>query len=54
MNESYWTYKASSPTPDGPPLNVSMSDSQWHSFSPGMRRAIWQDYNRRQKGDPND
>lgn len=39
-DESYWTYKAASPTPATPPEGSKMSLRDWHSLSPGMRREI--------------
>jgi hypothetical protein len=44
--ETYWTYKAP-PTPSDPPPNSKMTDTEWRSLSPGMRREIWRDYDRR-------
>jgi hypothetical protein len=46
--ESYWTYKAP-PTPSNPPPGSLMTDKQWHSLSPGMRREIWRDHDRRNR-----
>lgn len=39
-DESYWTYKASTPTPVSPPEGSKLSQKDWHSLSPGMRREI--------------
>lgn len=41
--EPYWTYKAP-PTPRSAPPGVA---GDWFSLSPGMRREIWRDYQRR-------
>lgn len=43
--ESYWTFKTP-PTPDEPPPGMSPKGG-WHSLSPGMRREIWRDHERR-------
>lgn len=41
--ESYWAYRAP-PTPaEGPPGFAG----NWFALSPGMRREIWRDYERR-------
>jgi hypothetical protein len=45
-DEWYWTYKAASPTPtyqealDAGAINPTMTESGWHSLTPGMRREI--------------
>ena len=46
-DESYWTYKAASPTPSywdavwaGAVKQAVMTEADWHSLSPGMRREI--------------
>lgn len=45
-DEYYWTYKAASPTPsyqealDAGAINPTMTESGWHSLTPGMRREI--------------
>jgi hypothetical protein len=44
--ESYWHYKAP-PTPDEAPPGEFTGN--WFSLSPGMRREIWRDYERRTK-----
>lgn len=42
--ESYWTYKAASPTPINPPPGSPMTEKEWSQLSPGMRREIWRGY----------
>lgn len=39
-DESYWTYRASTPTPTAPPEGSKLTLKDWHSLSPGMRREI--------------
>jgi hypothetical protein len=39
-DESYWTYKAATPTPAEPPAGSKLTLRDWHSLSPGMRREI--------------
>ena len=36
----YWSY-VGGPTPSHSPPNSPMTDAEWRSFSPGMRREIW-------------
>lgn len=46
MNESYWTYKASEPTPTladaiaAGAIAADTTETQWHQLSPGFRREI--------------
>lgn len=40
-HKSFWTYQASTPTPANPPPGSPMTDKEWHSLTPGMRREIW-------------
>lgn len=49
VDESYWTYKPASPTPAFPPPDSKMTIAEWHSFSPGMRREIWREYERQKE-----
>lgn len=53
-DESYWTWKASTPTPSydaavlaGAITPDTMSESGWHSLTPGMRREIVRNAERR-------
>lgn len=48
MNESYWTYRAPAP-PETPPPGSKMTEAEWFRLSPGYRREIWRDFERRQK-----
>ena len=46
-DESYWTYKAASPTPsyeEAWTLGFNGTEQQWASLSPGMRREIVKSY----------
>lgn len=45
--DSFWSYRAASEMPDNPPADSRMSQDDWQSLSPGMRRDIWRDHNRR-------
>lgn len=44
--ESYWTYRASEPTPTlaeaiaAGAISPDTTDTQWHQLSPGFRREI--------------
>lgn len=46
-DESYWTYKAASPTPSYEDaiwfgvINVNTSKEDWDKLSPGMKREIF-------------
>ena len=44
-HESFWTYKAPAPPADAP---CGMPRDQWEQLSPGMRREIQRDWDRRQ------
>ena len=47
--EAYWTYQASSPTPDYASLPEGAFNGtrqQWESLSPGMRREIVRQFER--------
>lgn len=46
MNEPYWSYRAPAP-PDNPPPDSKMSQEQWYSLSPGMRREIWRSFEKK-------
>lgn len=39
-NESYWTYRASTPTPQDAPEGLLINRQEWEQLSPGMRREI--------------
>ena len=46
-DESYWTYKASSPTPNYEEAwraGFNGTEKDWYSLSPGMRREIVKQY----------
>lgn len=43
-HESFWTYKAATPTPEAP---AGYDPAEWESLSPGMRREIARDAARR-------
>ena len=50
VSSSYWTYQAATPTPrfeDVPAGAFNGTQAQWEAFSPGMRREIVRDFNRR-------
>lgn len=46
MNEKYWSYQASEPTPTleeaiaAGAIAAATTDKDWHQLSPGMRREI--------------
>ena len=51
-DESYWTWKAASPTPTFGELPAGCfkgTQQQFESLSPGMRREILRDHQRREK-----
>jgi hypothetical protein len=51
-DENYWTYKSSFPTPsfEGLPAGCFKgTQKQFESLSPGMRREILRDFQRREK-----
>jgi hypothetical protein len=51
-DESYWSYRASSPTPEYsevPEGAFKGSEKEWYALSPGMRREIVRSFNRRSK-----
>lgn len=51
-DESYWTYKASIPTPGFDALPAGCfkgTQQQFESLSPGMRKEIVRDFKRREK-----
>lgn len=44
---AYWSYRATHQTPDLsdlPPGSVAMTDAEWESLSPGMRRDIYRSF----------
>lgn len=45
-DESYWTYRGATPTPEAPPEGSKMTLKDWHSLSPGMRREITRQANK--------
>ena len=50
---SFWTYQAATPTPrheDLPAGVFNGTQDQWEALSPGMRREIVRDFNRRPGG----
>lgn len=51
-DESYWTYRAGTQTPDYSELSEGTfkgTRKQWESLSPGMRREIARDARRRSR-----
>ena len=51
-DEKYWMYQSSFPTPSFDELPKGCfkgTEAQWFQLSPGMRREILRDFNRRQK-----
>jgi hypothetical protein len=47
---AFWSYRAAGPTPirqDLPPGTFKGTTAEWESFSPGMRRAIAREADRR-------
>jgi len=46
--EKFWAYQAPAPQESAPP-DCRMTDSEWLQLTPGYRREIWRDYNRRQQ-----
>lgn len=51
-DESYWTWKAASPTPAFGALPTGCfkgTEQQFYSLSPGMRREILRDHRHREK-----
>jgi hypothetical protein len=46
MPENYWTHKAPE-TPTAPPPDNNMSRADWLTLTPGMRREIWREWERR-------
>jgi hypothetical protein len=46
MDEPYWTYRASEPTPslreaiEAGAIAANTSEREWHQLTPGMRREI--------------
>ncbi len=48
-DESYWTYKAATPTPsyaEAWSKGFNGTEQQWYSLSPGMRREIIRSFNK--------
>jgi len=52
-DDSYWTYKAASPTPSveeaiaAGAINATTTEAQWCKLSPGMRREVVRSHERR-------
>lgn len=52
-DESYWTYKAASPTPSveeaiaAGAINATTTEAQWCKLTPGMRREVVRSHERR-------
>lgn len=44
-HDTFWTYKAPAPPTDAP---CGMPRDQWEQLSPGMRREIQRDWDKRQ------
>lgn len=51
MNEWYWTYRAPKPEPQAP-TELDMSDADWNSLSPGMRREITRQFEKKHRINP--
>ena len=51
MNDPFWSARAPRPEPHAP-AGARISDTEWEQLTPGMRRAITQEFARRPAAEP--